>query len=123
MKLRGAASAPLITSMTKMRLASVSLAFCLAVLSAATTQAAKPAPPKPVKAKAPKVKAPPKGKASSKLKARVPAQTWRNRQITPSKDRYLEIQQALYEQGYLPAAPSGVWNQESVDALRQFQSD
>ena len=41
----------------------------------------------------------------------------------PTKDRYIEIQQALYEQGYLSSEPTGIWNQESVAALRQFQAD
>jgi len=43
--------------------------------------------------------------------------------MAPTKDRYMEIQQALYEQGYLPSQPNGVWNQESVEALKQFQAD
>jgi peptidoglycan hydrolase-like protein with peptidoglycan-binding domain len=43
--------------------------------------------------------------------------------MAPTKDRYREIQQALYEQGYLPSQPTGVWNPESVEALKQFQAD
>jgi peptidoglycan hydrolase-like protein with peptidoglycan-binding domain len=104
-----------------MRLASLSFAFCLAAASAfAANKPAKPAAPKVVKAKpAPKAKAPAKGKVS----ARVPAQTWRNRQMAPTKDRYMEIQQALHDRGYLASEPTGKWDAESVDALKRFQTD
>ena len=51
------------------------------------------------------------------------AQTWRNRQQAPSPQRYKEIQQALADKGYLKATPSGVWDSESVEALRRFQQD
>lgn len=51
------------------------------------------------------------------------AQTWRNRQQAPSPERYKEIQQALADKGYLKATPSGVWDSESVEALRRFQQD
>ena len=101
-----------------MRLAILTLAFSLAATLTAAPK--KPASPKAVKAKAPK--APPKAKGG-KVSTRVPAQTWRNRQMAPTKDRYREIQQALYEQGYLPSEPTGVWSPESVEALKQFQSD
>jgi peptidoglycan hydrolase-like protein with peptidoglycan-binding domain len=102
-----------------MRLAILTLAFSLAATLTAAPK--KPAAPKVVKAKAPK--APPKARGGKAIATRVPAQTWRNRQVAPTKDRYREIQQALYEQGYLPAEPTGVWNPESVEALKQFQSD
>ena len=105
-----------------MRLASIGLAFCLAVPAAIAAPARKPAP-KAVKTVA---KSPAKGKnargARSKV-IRVPAQTWRTRQTAPTKQRYLEIQQALYEQGYLTTEPTGVWNQESTVAVRDFQTD
>jgi peptidoglycan hydrolase-like protein with peptidoglycan-binding domain len=52
------------------------------------------------------------------------AVTWRNRQIAPSPDRYKEIQQALAAKGYLPPEQaSGVWDQNSVDALKRFQTE
>ena len=107
-----------------MRLTCLSLALGIAAaLSAATTKpAAKPASAKTA-SKAP-TRPRSAGKATAKSKApRVPAQTWRNRQIAPSKDRYREIQQALYEQGYLPAEPTGTWDKESITALKQFQTD
>jgi hypothetical protein len=49
--------------------------------------------------------------------------TWRNRQTAPSADRYKEIQQALAAKGYLqPGQATGVWDQNSVDALKRFQA-
>ena len=113
---------PLVFWIIRMRLPALSLAFCLAVplFAAAPKPAPKPAA-KPVVKRA--AKTPVKTTARKGKAPRVPAQTWRNRQVAPSKDRYSEIQQALYEQGYLPSEPSGVWNQESIQALRQFQAD
>jgi len=55
---------------------------------------------------------------------RVPATTWRNRQTSPSADRYREIQQALASKGYMnPEEANGTWNAASVDALKKFQSE
>jgi peptidoglycan hydrolase-like protein with peptidoglycan-binding domain len=45
------------------------------------------------------------------------------RQAAPSPDRYKEIQQALAAKGYLKSEPSGVWDADSVAAMRQFQTD
>jgi hypothetical protein len=45
------------------------------------------------------------------------------RQGAPSSDRYKEIQQALASKGYLKSEPSGVWDADSVAAMRQFQTD
>jgi hypothetical protein len=53
--------------------------------------------------------------------AKRPTPTWR--QLTPSAERYREIQQALVEKGYLKSEPNGVWDTQSADALRQFQTD
>src|SRR4051794_37629681 len=48
---------------------------------------------------------------------------WRTRQMAPTPQRYQQIQQALASKGYLrPEDAKGVWNQASVDALKQFQS-
>ena len=49
------------------------------------------------------------------------AAAWR--QTTPTPDRYREIQQALADKGYLKSEPNGVWDDQSADALRQFQTD
>ena len=49
---------------------------------------------------------------------------WRTRQIAPTQDRYREIQQALATKGYLKSEDAtGVWNQNSVDALKRFQAE
>ena len=50
--------------------------------------------------------------------------TWRNRQTSPSPDRYREIQGALAAKGFLkPEDATGVWNQTSLDALKNFQAE
>jgi hypothetical protein len=52
-----------------------------------------------------------------------PAVTWRNRQLQPTPERYREIQQALLAKGYLqPEQATGTWDQNSVGALKQFQT-
>ena len=58
-------------------------------------------------------------------KRRKPAvASWRNTQKAPTSDRYKEIQQALASKGYLESgAPSGVWDNSSVEALKKFQAD
>ena len=61
-------------------------------------------------------------KTKSTAKA-VPAATWRNRQQSPTSDRYRDIQQALYDKGYLKSEPSGAWDSESVAAMQHFQAD
>ena len=63
-------------------------------------------------------------KSSSKARSRKrSAQTWRNRQLQPSPERYKEIQAALAHKGYLQGEPTGTWDQPSADALRRFQQD
>lgn len=52
-----------------------------------------------------------------------PAVTWRNRQLQPTQDRYKEIQTALAAKGYLQTEQAtGAWDQNSTDALKQFQA-
>jgi Putative peptidoglycan binding domain len=52
-----------------------------------------------------------------------PAVTWRNRQLQPTQSRYKEIQTALVSKGYLrPELVTGAWDQNSSDALKQFQA-
>jgi len=45
------------------------------------------------------------------------------RQAAPTPERYKEIQEALASKGYLKSEPSGVWDAESAEAMRQFQTD
>ena len=50
--------------------------------------------------------------------------TWRNRQLSPTPERYKEIQQALVSKGYLPAdQANGKWSDSSTEALKKFQTD
>jgi peptidoglycan hydrolase-like protein with peptidoglycan-binding domain len=50
--------------------------------------------------------------------------TWRNRQMTPTPERYKEIQQALAAKGYLSAdEANGTWGSSSVEALKRFQAE
>ncbi len=87
---------------------------------------------KPVKRKAAKGAA--KGTAKGKVaKGKSPARrtrrtaaarpAWRPGQTAPTQERYKEIQNALARKGYLHAEPSGVWDQNSTEALRRFQQD
>jgi hypothetical protein len=46
-----------------------------------------------------------------------------SRQTQPTPDRYREIQQALVDKGYLHSEPNGVWDADSMAALKQFQTD
>jgi len=68
-------------------------------------------------------------KNASRKKATVSRRArWRpvpRRQLParPTKERYLEIEQALASRGYLPGPASGDWSPESVDALKRFQQD
>jgi Putative peptidoglycan binding domain len=62
-------------------------------------------------------------KPATKKGAPVKRTTWRNRQASPSSDRYREIQNALVAKGYLPAeSATGTWDQASADALKKFQA-
>src|SRR5882724_6773903 len=62
--------------------------------------------------------------AGKKAAPKRPTTTWRNRQLAPSADRYREIQTALAARGYLRSeGATGVWNQESSDALKKFQTE
>jgi peptidoglycan hydrolase-like protein with peptidoglycan-binding domain len=55
--------------------------------------------------------------------ARPAPAKWRPGQTAPTPDRYKEIQEALAKKGYLHGEASGVWNEDSSDALRRFQQD
>jgi hypothetical protein len=70
-----------------------------------------------------RAKTPAKKKSKSVKRSRSTATSSRYRQLSPTPDRYKEIQQALVAKGYLKSQPSGVWDAQSADALRQFQTD
>lgn len=53
-----------------------------------------------------------------------PTTTWRNRQVSPTSDRYREIQDALAAKGYLKTEEvTGAWDQTSAEALKSFQAE
>ena len=68
--------------------------------------------------KASAVKVTAKGKKSS-----LPKTPARVRQLAPTQDRYREIQSALAARGFLQQEPTGVWDAQSSEALRQFQTE
>jgi hypothetical protein len=89
----------------------------------AATAAAKKSPGKSV---AHKSSASGAGTATARRgkKPPTPRTTWRNRQTTPTPDRFKEIQTALVDKGYLaPEGANGTWDQSSEDALKKFQAD
>lgn len=45
------------------------------------------------------------------------------KQLSPSSERYQQIQQALADRGYFHGTPDGAWGPDSVDALKRFQAD
>jgi Putative peptidoglycan binding domain len=45
------------------------------------------------------------------------------RPSSPSSDRYREIQESLISRGYLQGPANGVWDQNSADAMRKFQTE
>jgi hypothetical protein len=100
-------------------------------LWAQTTAAHKPAAQKVVTKKAVTKKAVTKKatpvKKSTPTKKGTAAKgkraTWTPRQSAPTPDRYKEIQGALAAKGYFKAEPSGVWDAQSVDAMKRYQAD
>lgn len=64
------------------------------------------------------------GRTAARKGVPVKAVTWRTRQLSPSTDRYKEIQEALATRGYLsPDQASGAWNDASAEALKRFQME
>lgn len=41
----------------------------------------------------------------------------------PGSERLRSVQQALIERGYLNGTASGVWNADSIEALKRFEAD
>jgi hypothetical protein len=118
-----------------MRLTSLAvvLSLCLTMMGLAATATKRKAPAKktPVKSSSTK-KASTTKKASGTKSASAKARssrtrraqtTWRNRQLSPTPDRYKEIQQALHDKGYLKSEPNGVWDDDSQNAMERFQTD
>ncbi len=91
----------------------------LAMMVAAVSAAAPPLIKKPLTALQKSVLK----KRTAAKPAAAKSTTWRNRQLQPTQERYKEIQQALASKGYLqPEQATGTWDQNSADALKQFQT-
>jgi peptidoglycan hydrolase-like protein with peptidoglycan-binding domain len=43
--------------------------------------------------------------------------------LAPTAARYKEIQQALSDKGYLKTEPNGIWDAQSEEAMKLFQSE
>ena len=56
-------------------------------------------------------------------RASVPTAVHAPSQGNPTSTRYMEIQEALASRGYLKTPPTGVWDQDSVAAMKSFQAD
>jgi peptidoglycan hydrolase-like protein with peptidoglycan-binding domain len=74
----------------------------------------------PVKKKSVAKKSSSSRKSSSKAR---PISRRPSVQMSPSSDRYKEIQEALAAKGYLKSPATGVWDQDSQEAMRKFQAD
>lgn len=102
-------------------------------LSTAAPPAQKKKAPVAVKKAAPKAKAKQTAAAKSRSKTtyarsrgRGPQPVAQRRyrgQASPSQERYNEIQQALVARGFLTTTPTGVWDKDSIDAMKRFQAE
>jgi hypothetical protein len=101
------------------------VAFWLTILAGAlalpqaTTTAPKKTPSKTGKT----VASAGKKLTKSARKKGAPAATRQTGQMAPTPARYKEIQAALVQKGYLNGEPSGVWDADSMDAMRRYQTD
>jgi peptidoglycan hydrolase-like protein with peptidoglycan-binding domain len=64
-----------------------------------------------------------RGKAGHGRQASAKRASASVRQAAPSRDRYVEIQQALADKGYYAGPVNGEWGSESVEALKRFQAE
>jgi peptidoglycan hydrolase-like protein with peptidoglycan-binding domain len=108
----GGSNAPLLVVMKHIGFSLFVLSFLLGSLglSQSTPAAKKAASPK-------KTASTKKGKSSKRSGPAV------SRQMAPTPDRYRDIQKSLVEKGYLKSEPNGVWDAQSAEALKQFQTD
>ena len=95
----------------------------LALSQTASTPATTKKKSTSVKSTAVKKKTATTASAKKKTSARKKAVAGPPRQLAPTPDRYREIQQALADKGYLKSEPNGVWDDQSAEALKQFQTD
>jgi len=114
-----AATNPLFLPFASCLLPCGAAALCLTAAGAPAPKKASQPPAKKPAAASKKRPAPAK-KSKSKSKKRLPS--WRTSQQAPTRERYLEIQQALVSLGFLEGPPTGVWGPQSVEALKKFQA-
>ena len=60
-------------------------------------------------------------KAGARYSRRAPPRP--SYQLHPDPERYQQIQQALADRGYFKGQVNGQWGDDSVDALKRFQTD
>ncbi|MCX6623143.1 MAG: peptidoglycan-binding domain-containing protein [Acidobacteria bacterium] len=51
------------------------------------------------------------------------AESRRSMQRNPTPERYKEIQESLIAKGYLKGTATGIWDSDSIDAIKRFQTD
>ncbi len=96
--------------------------ICLAIPGLSVTPQKSPPPAASKSATA--VKRTPSRRTGPSARTRKTVHTsWRAGQMTPTPERYKEIQQALIDKGYLQAPASGVWGPDCSQALKKFQQE
>jgi hypothetical protein len=104
--------------------ARLAITLILFSLVASLAVAAKTGAPARAKQSAAKAKASAKSSHSVRRAAyRRPVHRRPSGPSAPSADRIRLLQQALIERGYLQAEASGVWNAQSVEALKKFEAE
>jgi hypothetical protein len=103
--------------------ASVALSCFAAQTAAAKKTAPKKTAPRTVSKTASKTAAKKKGVATRRTVTTAKRAPSVPRQASPTPDRYKEIQAALAAKGYLKTEPNGVWDADSVDAMKRYQAD
>ena len=92
--------------------------------SSGKTTTGKGAPKSSAKSKSPSKSSKKSAKGTKKGSTKTAAKsTYRSGQMAPTSDRVKDIQQALVQRGYLHGEPSGVWDDQSTEAMKRFQQD
>ncbi|MFN7543045.1 MAG: peptidoglycan-binding domain-containing protein [Acidobacteriota bacterium] len=94
------------------------------VLLSSLAAGASSASPARAKQSAAKARATPKAShAGRRLSYKRPLHRRPSTPAAPSAERIRLVQQALIERGYLQAEATGVWNAQSVEALKKFETE
>jgi len=86
------------------------------VFTLATVALATPVKPPPASSKSTSAR-------KTKKRRRKSAHAAPSYQLHPDPDRYRQIQQALADRGYFTGEANGEWRDDSVAALKHFQTD